>query len=322
MQEATIQRKYKDRLFRMAFREKKHLLALYNAVNGSTYEDPEALEIRTLEDAIYLGMKNDASFLLDDVLSLWEHQSTWNPNMPVRALSYFARLYQSYIQEHGLNVYSTRLQRLPFPQYLVFYNGFREEPDRTELRLSDAFIRSPAIPEGRKPCLEVRAVMLNINWGHNQELMEHCKLLREYSQCIATIREYGKTYADREEGVSKAVDRCIAEGMLADILSKNKAEVITLFLTEFDEQAYRRLERKEAREEGWKEGWDEGLEKGLELSIIRMARKKLQKGISAEETADMLEQSPELIRRVYDAFRNHPDGTDEEISEALSGKFS
>jgi len=318
MQEATIQRKYKDRLFRMAFREKKHLLALYNAVNGSTYEDPEALEIRTLEDAIYMGMKNDASFILDDVLSLWEHQSTWNPNMPVRALSYFARLYQSYIQEHDLHVYSTRLQYIPFPQYLVFYNGLQGEPDRTELQLSDAFIRSPLMPEGRKPSLEVRAVMLNINWGHNRELMEHCKRLQEYAQCIAIIREYGKAYADPKEGVAKAVDRCIAEGFLADILSKNKAEVITLFLTEFDEQAYRRLERKEAREEGW----EEGLEKGLELSIIRIARKKLQKGISAEETADMLEQSPELIRRVYDAFRNHPDGTDEEISEALSGKLS
>jgi len=316
----------------MAFREKNHLLALYNAVNGSAYEDPEALEIRTLEDAIYMGMKNDASFVLDDVLSLWEHQSTWNPNMPVRALSYFARLYQSYIQEHGLNVYSTKLQRLPFPQYLVFYNGLQEEPDRTELRLSDAFIRSPAIPEGRKPSLEVRAVMLNINWGHNQELMEHCKRLREYSQCIATIREYGKIYEDREEGVAKAVDRCIAEGMLADILSKNKAEVITLFLTEFDEQAYRRMMRKEAWEDGHEEGREEGLEEGRKegrkegreagsmLRIVQIAGKKFRKGISAEDAADMLEESPEWIRKLYEAFREHPDWSEEEIYKSCAGE--
>ena len=149
MQETTIQRKYKDRLFRMAFREKKHLLALYNAINGSAYEDPEALEIRTLDDVIYMGVKNDASFVLDDSLSLWEHQSTFNPNMPIRALSYFARVYQNYIQEFEINVYSSRLQRLPFPQYIVFYNGIRKEPDRTELRLSDAFLRNENIPDDR-----------------------------------------------------------------------------------------------------------------------------------------------------------------------------
>jgi len=237
--------------------------------------------------------------------------------MPVRALSYFARLYQSYIQENELHVYSTRLQCLPFPQYLVFYNGLQKEPDRMELQLSDAFIRNPSIPEGMKPSLEVRAVMLNINWGHNQELMEHCKRLQEYSQCIATIREYGKSYADRKEGIAKAVDRCIAEGLLADILSKNKAEVIALFLTEYDEQAVRRLDRKEARTEGR----TEGIECGKQIQIIQSAGKKIQKGISAEDAADMLEVSPDLIRQIYDAYREHPDWTAEEIYEYCGGSL-
>jgi len=176
------------------------------------------------------------------------------------------------------------------------------------------------MPEGRKPSLEVRAVMLNINWGHNQELMEHCKRLQEYSQCIATIREYGKTYADREEGVTKAVDRCIEKGWLADILSKNKAEVITLFLTEFDEQAYHKMERKEAREDGWKDGLKEGLKKGGGFRIVHIARIKFQKGTSAEDTADILEESPEWIQKLYEAFREHPDWTEEEIYEKCAGE--
>ncbi len=323
MQKTTIQRKYKDRLFRMAFREKEHLLALYNAVNGSHYHDPELLEIRTLEDVIYMGVKNDASFLLDDTLNLWEHQSSKNPNMPLRALSYFSRLYQAYIQEHGLNIYSSTLQHVPFPQYIVFYNGTRREPDRTELHLSDAFIRSDAIPDERRPCLELHALMLNINWGHNRELMEHCRRLREYSQCVATIRDYEKRFPKREEAVAMAVDYCISQGFLADILSKNKSEVIALFLTEYDEKAQRALDRRDARREGMARGLEkgrkQGCERGMRLKTIHIAGKKLKKGSSAEDTADMLEESVELIQEVYAAFQSHPDWTDEEIYQELFG---
>ena len=57
-----VNRKYKDRLFRLVFEDKRDLLDLYNAVNGSNYQNPDELMITTLEDAIYLGMKNDLSF--------------------------------------------------------------------------------------------------------------------------------------------------------------------------------------------------------------------------------------------------------------------
>lgn len=331
MGEKLIHRQYKDRLFRMAFREKRHLLALYNAINDSDYEDPEELEIMTLEDVIYMGMKNDASFVMDDILNLWEHQSSFNPNMPVRALSYFAKLYQNYISQHRINVYSSRLQKLPFPQYVVFYNGVRSEPDRMELKLSDAFYHRENMANDRQPCLEVRAVMLNINWGHNRELMDQCQRLREYSQCIATIREYETMISNREEAVSRAVDQCIADGVLADILAKNKAEVIAMFLTEYDEQAQRELDREEAREEGLAEGLEEGLAKGLAeglakglakgmakgeaLSLIRVVKKKVLKGISAGDTAEMLEESPELIQRIYDVILKHSDWTEDEVYE-------
>lgn len=305
MQRQAVTRQYKDRLFRMAFREKHHLLALYNAINGSTYEDPEALEITTLEDVIYLGMKNDASFVLDAILNLWEHQSTLNPNMPVRALNYFAQLYQQYIKEHRLNVYGTKLQKLPFPQYVVFYNGKSSAPDCMELRLSDAFIRSPNIPADRQPCLEIRAMMLNINWGRNKELMDECQRLREYAQCIATIRSYEADAEDRETAIAEAVNQCIAQGFLADILSKNKSEVIALFLTEYDEQAQRELDREEARAEGQTEG--------LHISLIRLIQKKLRKNLSAEDIAELVEEPLELVRQICRAIMEHPDWTAEEL---------
>ena len=77
-----INRRYKDSLFRIAFREKKELLELYNAINGSDYKNPDELTIYTLEDIIFMNMKNDISFILCHMMNVYEQQSTYNPNMP------------------------------------------------------------------------------------------------------------------------------------------------------------------------------------------------------------------------------------------------
>ena len=151
-------RNYKDSLFRMVFREKKELLSLYNAINGTAYEDPEELIVTTIEDVLYMGRKNDISFLIKDVMNLYEHQSSVNPNMPLRGLIYISMLYQGYIEQNNLDIYSSTLLKLPTPKYLVFYNGTKAEPDRQELRLSDSFIKREEQPD-----LECRAVILNIN---------------------------------------------------------------------------------------------------------------------------------------------------------------
>ena len=116
-------RNYKDSLFRMVFREKKELLSLYNAINGTAYEDPEELIVTTIEDVLYMGRKNDISFLIKDVMNLYEHQSSVNPNMPLRGLIYISMLYQGYIEQNNLDIYSSTQLKLPAPKYLVFYNG-------------------------------------------------------------------------------------------------------------------------------------------------------------------------------------------------------
>ncbi len=85
-------RNYRDTIFRMLFREKTELLSLFNAVHGTKYENPEELEITTLENAVYMSMKNDISCVLDMQLVLYEHQSTVNPNMPLRDLFYVSKL--------------------------------------------------------------------------------------------------------------------------------------------------------------------------------------------------------------------------------------
>ena len=254
-----INRKYKDSVFRMLFGSaeyKENTLALYNAMNGSSYTDAGVLELNTIEDVIYMGVKNDVSFIVGDEMNLWEHQSTFNPNMPLRGLTYFARLYQGYIERNGLSVFSKKALTLPTPRYIIFYIGKEVKRDEIVLRLSDSFT-------GSDPSIEVTATMININRGHSEVLMKACRILEEYSTLIHEIRERQKEAGDKEEAVKAAVNHCIAEGILKGFLLKNKSEVTDMFLTEFNEEEYRALLRREAREEGLEEGRAEGREEGL-----------------------------------------------------------
>ena len=159
-------RNHKDALFRMVFSKKEDLLDLYNAVRGTAYQNVEDLEVNTLENVLYMAMKNDISFMIDCTMNLYEHQSSYNPNMPLRGLMYFVQLYSKYADQRKLNLYSTTIQKIPTPQFVVFYNGMKEEPDRQILKLSDAF-------QSEGGCIECEATMLNINLGRNMELMEN-----------------------------------------------------------------------------------------------------------------------------------------------------
>ena len=144
--QTPVNRSFKARIFEMIFSNKEELLSLYNAVNGTDYKNSDELEINTLENAIYMAMHNDISFVIGFYVSLYEHQSTWNPNMPLRGLGYFARLYEDYVRLNELNIYSETRLKLPKPQYFVFYNGTKAEPDRQILKLSDSFNRFMIMP--------------------------------------------------------------------------------------------------------------------------------------------------------------------------------
>ena len=271
-----INRKYKDRLFRFVFRDKKDLLELYNAINGTDYKDTKELEINTLENVLYLGMKNDLSFLLCSSMNLYEHQSTWNENMPLRGFLYFADLYQRYLQKNGyrLTGIGKRLP-LPFPRYVVFYNGTKEEPDQTQLLLSDSFLKQ----------------------GKDE------------------IRRNLKAGMLLEDAVDQGIDTCIEQGILADILSKSKMEVRKMLLTEYDEKAEREYLRKEAielgleegRAEGFKQGMQEGMQQGIQQGIqqgedrITLLMQKLLESDRMEDLQKALrdrEYQKELLKRL------------------------
>ena len=232
-------RSYKDSLFRMLFQGPRQLLDLFNAVNGTDYQNPQDLEIVTLENAIYL-------------------------NMPLRILLYAAREYQKLIKDDSL--YASALLKLPTPHFVVFYNGERDMPERTVLRLSDAY-EKPA----EKPDLELSVTVLNINSGFNESLKETCSLMGEYMQYVERVRHYTKTM-HLDQAVSKAVDDCIQEGILAEFLTSWKSEVIAMSIFEYDVKREKKkllqTERKYAR----LEGLEEGIQKGLALGIIEVGR--------------------------------------------------
>ena len=262
--EEKINSEYKDRLFKWIFRDRGDLLQLYNAVNNTDYGNPEDLEINTIEDVVYLKMKNDVSFLMKDILNLYEHQSTFSPNLPLRGFLYFADLYRKVIGNQR-DIYSSRLIPLPFPQFVVFYNGKQNEPERQVLSMSDAY------PEGcvkSEASLQCYATVLNINLGSNAQLMQKCTRLHEYAIFIAKVREYMHTGKSIEEAVDLAVEECIRDGILADILRSNREEVRNMLLTEYNEEAHIENERRIASEEALEKGREEGIIQGEQRGKI------------------------------------------------------
>lgn len=250
MNETKVQRNYKDSIFRMLFKDKDNLLSLYNALNQTNYTDVEGLEIATLENAVYMNYKNDVSFVFDFELMLYEHQSTVNPNMPLRDLLYVADILQK--RTYDKDLYGSKLISIPSPRFVVFYNGTDPQPERQVLKLSDAYEKKQEHPE-----LELTVTMYNINYGCNEEIMDACKTLKEYAMYVERVRSYAKQML-LAEAVEKAVDDCIAEGILSEFLRKNRAEAIKVSIYEYDEELH------------FKTLFEEGVEAGMERGESRL----------------------------------------------------
>ena len=303
-------RQYKDTVFRMLFSEKENLLSLYNAATGNAYQNADDLKIVTLENAIYMGMKNDLAFMLETNIYLYEHQSTLNPNIPLRDLIYIGIEYQQYVDDKSL--YSSRLQKIPAPKFMVFYNGTDAVDDRVELRLSNAYEHLAGEPD-----LELKVLMLNVNEGHNKELMEQCQTLKEYAIYVARVRKY-TSEMNLNDAVARAIDECIKEGILVEFLRKNRSEVKMVSILEYDkeweEKKLRKAEYEAGRSEGIEIGKSEGIEigksEGIEIGKskgIEIGRDKamsefvcnmIKYGFSIEKIAEVTGKNAEQIQTI------------------------
>lgn len=240
-----VRRQVKDTLFRFLFeKDKEALLQLYNALNGTSYQNVAELQIVTMGNVVYLVMKNDLAFVIAGTMNLYEHQSTYNPNMPVRFLIYLAEEYQKLVAQAEKSLYGAKQIVLPTPQCVVFYNGGKEIPEEQILRLSDAFENKE-----QKADVELVVRMYNINYGHNGELLGKCRMLEEYAKFVDVARMYITRKDNSQEAMNEAIDYCIAHGILSEILKKYRLEVLGMLLEEFDADKYERTIRAEEREE-------------------------------------------------------------------------
>ena len=272
----TANRKYKDTVFRKLFSDRKNLLSLYNAINGTAYMDASQLEIVTLDNAIYMGMKNDLAFIINTNLFLYEHQSTYNPNMPLRDLFYISGEYQKLVDLKSLYT-STRL-RIPTPNFIVFYNGTEKNEDRWVEYLSESYENMSG-----ESNLELKVIILNINVGHNKKLMEECQTLREYAQYVAKVRRYSEEM-ELNTAVECAVSESIQEGILKEFLQKNRAEVIAMSIFEYNEEEEKRKLRKAEYEAGMAEGvMKTKKETVISLAEMGLSVRQIAQGVKVEE---------------------------------------
>ena len=224
-----INREHKDRLFKFIFGNEEHkewILSLYNAVNGSNYTDKDEIKFNTIENVVYMSMKNDLSFLVGNSISFYEQQSTYNPNMPIRFLIYSGMVYAKHITDKGeIHLYSQSQQKVPAPKCICFYNGRDDKEDKIILRFSDMFEK------------------------------------QEYSLLVDNIRTFEEEYT-LEEAVDKAIDELPEESVIKPFLLSNRAEVKRMCLTEYDEARIMAEQRQDGYDEGKKDGYENGQKDG------------------------------------------------------------
>ena len=262
----AVNREYRDRLFKFIFgnpENKEWTLSLYNAVNGSNYTDASAIKLNTIENAVYMSMKNDVSFLVDNTMNFYEQQSTFNPNMPMRFLIYAGMIYSKFVEEsRTYHRYSSVQQKAPTPKCVCFYNGTDDKDDQIVLSLTDSFDGDSDI--------EVKVTMININFGHNKALLDACKPLKEYAWFVDNVRSNQQKTGDLEKAVDKALEELPDESLIKPFLVANKAEVKRMCITEYDELRTFAEQREEGRIEGIMEGIAKGKKEGIEIGGLSM----------------------------------------------------
>ena len=296
-------KEYKSDVFSMLLQDKKRAMEIYNAINGTDYDDPELVEMTTLDDKSFsLTVRNDASFILDANLSLYEHQSTYCPNMPLRDLLYFASIIQKRIKAQKRDIYGGRILKIPVPHFVVFYNGKEDAPDQYDLRLSDAFEKETENPE-----IELVCHVYNINNGKNVPLLSKCQTLREYMYFVDMVRKNNEISGNLEDAIEKAINQCMEENVLRDFLAQHREEVMHVMTLDYTFERRLEMQRAEAIEDGERIGKEIGKENGKEIGkeekLSEQIRKKIQKGKPLDQIADELEEVPETIRPLYEKIK-------------------
>jgi len=273
----NVNRKHKASMFSSLFGNPDVLRELYSAIEGIPIPPDIPVEINTLSDVLYKDKINDLSFLIDNrLVVLIEHQSTINNNIPLRLLIYIAYIYKAIVKKE--NLFQTKLEKIPFPEFIVLYNGNAKYPDHKELKLSDAFKGLKGLKMTDAIPLELKVQVYNINHGHNSEMLKKCETLDNYSFLIDKIRKYQKNGKKLEEAIKNAIEYCIENNILKEYLEKHGSEAYNMIFAEWNWDTALKV----AREEGREDGLEEGVKKGRKEGKLLIARKLLAEGSSLE----------------------------------------
>jgi hypothetical protein len=254
--------KYRNSVFSLLFSEPAALRELYSAIEGRPLDADAVITINTLQNVLFMEQYNDISFTVDNKLViLIEHQSTINPNMPLRLLLYIARVYEKIIDRKSL--YRETKLSIPRPEFIVLYNGEKPFPDQKTLKLSEAF---EAVKDMANE-LELTITAYNINKGHNENILQKSETLNGYSTFIEKIREHRKKLP-LDEAMKAAVKYCVEHRILSKFLLENSSEVMNMVLTDWNIDDAKEVWQEEARQEGLEETAKRALVEGLPVDLI------------------------------------------------------
>ena len=253
---------------------KENFLSLYNALHNTELKDTEQLKNIRLDQVLYMSFYNDVSYLVDNkIIVLAEHQSTINPNMPLRCLEYISRLYETLFESK--EKYSRKLLQIPTPEFYVFYNGEEDYPSDKILKLSNAFIEK--IGEAN---LELTVKVININKQNSHPILENCKTMYEYTVFVETVRKWKEI--DQINGFEKAIEECIQNNILKDYLKRKTKEVLNMLVAEYDYETDIAVQREESLRIGIQQGIEQGIQQGFSDGSYKtkLEMAKLMKGMN------------------------------------------
>ena len=291
-------RRYKDSVFVDLFSNdrtaKDNFLALYNALYNTNYQSTAILKNIRLKQTMYMSFANDVSYLVDNkIIVLAEHQSTVNPNMPLRCLEYVTRLYE-HIQ-NPRDRYSRALKKIPVPVFYVFYNGRENIPAQKILRLSDSFIKQP-----ETPTLELVVKLININYDKDSQILKSCEPLGQYSRFVEAVRRH--IAVDKEHGFENAIKECIKNDILREYLQRKSREVVNMLIAEYDYDTDIAVQREEASRiafaEGREQGITQGISQGSRQKSLEIAKTMLTMHYPFEDICKISGLSPEEVRSI------------------------
>ena len=241
-------RKIRDTVFCHFMSNESHLLSLCNALNDTGYDESSDITINTLEGSFFSNIKNDISFLLNNLMVvLIEHQTTINPNMPLRFLSYVDELYKRYTSTSHKKIYGDDLLKIPAPEFYVFYDGNDTSFEQQTVKLSNAF-------ETQSDKLELTVHVYNLADGMNDELKRKCLPIGEYSIFSNAYKHFRQQKMEIDHAVDEAIKYCLENNVMVDYLKNNQKEVIDMFGFEWNEKEEREALLEIGEERGRLEG--------------------------------------------------------------------